>query len=204
MRAKSGRSSLVVWSFPSRQTRGCTHVFTHGQANSRLGEAAAALFPAPSWDEGAGSLWRWHIICGAGCPAPLLPGRTWPAMPGRRRAALTPADCPAQEHAFLTSRKAAAEPLTPAGHVAGQKNWERAQENGTIPDWPFFHCTTGTQCWTDRHTMALALSCIKKDGLCGGGGRWQPVPVCRLRRIWWTVQFYSVENKAAAVYLANR
>lgn len=39
-----------------------------------------------------------------------------------------------REHTFLGSRKAAAGPLTPAGHVAGQKNWEWAQENGTILD----------------------------------------------------------------------
>lgn len=72
MRGESGRSSLVVRSFPIRQTCGRTYVFTGGQVNSRLGEAAAALSPAPSWDGGAGSLWKMtqRLLCKVPCSAP--------------------------------------------------------------------------------------------------------------------------------------
>lgn len=67
--------------------------------------------------------------------------------------------------AFHVGRKTAVGPLTPAGHIAGQRNWEGAWEKLNHPGLTvLFHSTTGTQqvCWTDTRTMALALSCTKE------------------------------------------
>lgn len=106
MRGESGRSSLVVQSFPIRQTHGCTHVFfIRGKANSRLEKLLLPFLLHPAGTEKQGAFGRWHSVCSAGCPATLLPSRTWPAMPGRCRAALTPADCPAQGAPFPRQQK---------------------------------------------------------------------------------------------------
>lgn len=59
----------------------------------------------PAGMEEQGAFGRWRSVCCARCPAPLLPRRTWAATPGRRRAALTPAHCPAQGAHFPRQQK---------------------------------------------------------------------------------------------------
>lgn len=130
----------------------------------------------------------------------LLPRRR-NARRGRHGAVLAHADRPHGQPASHVGRKTAAGPPTPAGHIAGQKNWEGPWEKMNDPGLTvLFHITTGTQqvCRTDARTAALALSCTKEIRsvvVVLGCSQFPPVSS---GRVWWTIQFYSLKNKAAA------
>lgn len=131
---QSGRSSPVLRSFSMEtNTRTHTHNFTHREVNGRQGEAVAILSPAPIQDQGG---FKDDMVSAAqvALPCSFPGGGTWAAAPGGHGAA------PAQRRnpAFHVGRKSAAGPLAPAGHIAGQKNWEGAWENWLILDWPYF------------------------------------------------------------------
>lgn len=122
---QNGRSSPVLQSF-SMETNTRTHTqnSTHREANGRQGQAVAILPPAPIWDRGG--FQRRRGVCSPSGLALFLPFRrnlscsAW----GTRRSS-----CQHRDATCHVSRRTAVGPLAPAGHMAGQKNWEGAWEN---------------------------------------------------------------------------
>lgn len=144
-----------------------THNFTHREANGRQWEAVAILSPAPTQDQGAGTLLKMTQHSWPKCPC-LAPSQE--EEPDLQCLVDTEQFSHTQtaqhrEPAFHGSGKTAVGPLPPAGHRARQKNWDGAWEKLNDPGLTvLFHSATGTQqvCWTDARTMALALSCMKE------------------------------------------
>lgn len=180
-----------------------THNFTHKKANGRQWEAVAILSPAPIQDQGAGRLLKTTRRSQPKCPCLAPSQEEEPDLQhlGDTEQFLHTQTAQHRKPAFHVGRKTAVGPLTPAGHIAGQKNWEGAGGKLNDPGLTIlFHSTTGTQqvCWTDTRTMALALSCMKEiRSVVVVLGRSQFPPVGS-GRVWWTVQFDSLKNKAAA------
>lgn len=157
--------------FHERRTR--TRAHTHTQFHTQGGEwqtMRSCCYPFSCSHLGPGSREAFKdntaLVAQVPLPCSLLGGGTQPATPGGHTEQFSHMQTARhREPASHVSRKTAVGPLIPAGHIAGQKDWEGTWEKLNDPGLTIlFHSTTGTQqvCWTDVRTMALALSCMKE------------------------------------------